>query len=99
MTLKVILVYMLMMVVRGTLPRLRIDQMMDFTWKVMTPLMMGMFVGIIIIDRATVGLTPWLRAGAFLVFNFISAVIALWALGKHSLPKPKEFPLEDLNAS
>jgi NADH-quinone oxidoreductase subunit H len=99
MTLKIILVYMLMMVVRGTLPRLRIDQMMDFTWKVMTPLMMGLLVGIIVIDSLTVGLNPWLRAGAFLVFNVIGAVITLWALGKHSMPKPREFPLEDLNAS
>jgi NADH-quinone oxidoreductase subunit H len=99
MTLKIILVYMLMMVVRGTLPRLRIDQMMDFTWKVMTPLMMGLLVGIIIIDNLTFGLNPWLRTGAFLVFNVIGAVITLWALGKHSMPKPKEFPLEDLNAS
>ena len=99
MTLKIIFVYMLMMVVRGTLPRLRIDQMMDFTWKVMTPLMMGLFVGVIVIDRLTLGLAPWLRVGTFLAFNVIGAVITLWALGKHSMPKPKEFPLEDLHAS
>ena len=99
MTVKIILVYMLMMVVRGTLPRLRIDQMMDFTWKVMTPLMMGLLVGMIIIDSLTVGLSPWLRTGAFLAFNVIGAVITLWALGKHTMPKPQEFPLEDLNAS
>ena len=99
MTLKIIFVYMLMMVVRGTLPRLRIDQMMDFTWKVMTPLMMGLFVGIIIIDRVTIYMNPWLRVGTFLAFNVIGAIITLWALGKHSMPKPKEFPLEDLHAS
>jgi len=99
MTVKIILVYMLMMVVRGTLPRLRIDQMMDFTWKVMTPLMMGLLVGMIIIDSLIVGLSPWLRTGAFLAFNVIGAVITLWALGKHTMPKPQEFPLEDLNAS
>ena len=99
MTLKIIFVYMLMMVVRGTLPRLRIDQMMDFTWKVMTPLMMGLFVGIIIIDRVTIYMSPWLRVGTFLAFNVIGVIITLWALGKHSMPKPKEFPLEDLHAS
>lgn len=99
MTLKIIFVYMLMMVVRGTLPRLRIDQMMDFTWKVMTPLMMGLFVGVIVIDRVTIYMSPWLRVGTFLAFNVIGAVITLWALGKHAMPKPKEFPLEDLHAS
>ncbi|MHC1740546.1 MAG: NADH-quinone oxidoreductase subunit NuoH [Anaerolineaceae bacterium] len=99
MILKTIFVYMLMMLVRGTLPRLRIDQMMDFTWKVMTPLMMCLLVGVIIVDRVTFGAAVWLRVGAFLALNLVCGYVTLLLLGKYSLPKPKEFSMENANES
>lgn len=99
MILKTVFIYILMIVVRGTLPRLRIDQMMDFTWKVMTPLMMSMLIGIIVLDRVTLGVGLWLRIGAFLALNLAGAYITLVLLGKRSFPKPKEFPVEDLHVS
>ena len=97
MVIKTIFVYMLMMIVRGTLPRLRIDQMMSFAWKVMTPLMMCLLVGVVITDRITAGASVWVRGGGFLVLNFIFAYITLLLLGKYSVPKPKEFSMEDIH--
>jgi len=94
---KTIFVYMLMMIIRGTLPRLRIDQMMDFTWKVMTPVMMILFVGIIMIDTLTAGLNGWVRSGAFLSFNIIIGVITLQLLQKYSLPKRKVYSTEAIH--
>ena len=97
MVIKTIFVYMLMMIVRGTLPRLRIDQMMSFAWKVMTPVMMSLLVGVVITDRITAGASIWVRGGAFLVLNFVCAYITLLLLGKYSVPKPKEFSMEDIH--
>ncbi len=94
---KTIFVYMLMMIIRGTLPRLRIDQMMDFTWKVMTPLMMVLFVGIIVIDSLTAGLGGWIRAASFLGFNVIVGIITLQLLYKHALPERKVFSTEAIH--
>jgi NADH-quinone oxidoreductase subunit H len=98
MTIKTVAVYMLMMVVRGTLPRLRIDQMMSFTWKVMTPLMLVALIGTILIDRFTVGMGTWPRTAIFLGFNLVCLYITLLFLGKYSFPKRKEFAIKDLNA-
>jgi NADH:ubiquinone oxidoreductase subunit H len=84
--------------VRGTLPRLRIDQMMSFTWKVMTPLMLVSLMGTILIDRFTLGLSVWLRSGIFLGFSLVCIFITLLFLGKYSFPTRKEFAIKDLNA-
>ena len=94
MLLKTVFVYMLMMFVRGTLPRLRIDQMMNFTWKVMTPLMMVLLVAVVILDRTTLGLATWLRSGIFLFTNLIFGYITLKFLSRYALPKPKDFSAE-----
>lgn len=95
MLLKTTLVYMLMEVVRATLPRLRIDQMMSFTWKVLTPLAMVLFVGVVILDKVTLASNPWLRTGVFLAFNLVCGIVTLLLLGKYSLPSRQEFPRED----
>ena len=87
-----------MMVVRGTLPRLRIDQMMNFTWKVMTPLMLVSLIGTILIDRFTIDMSLWVRSGIFLSFSLVCLYVTLLFLGKRSFPVRKEFTVKDLNA-
>ena len=42
MMLKTFAVYLLMIWVRGTFPRLRVDQMMSFCWKILVPLTVGL---------------------------------------------------------
>lgn len=98
MTIKTVAIYMLMMVVRGTLPRLRIDQMMNFTWKVMTPLMLVSLIGTILIDRFTIDMSLWVRSGIFLSFSLVCLYVTLLFLGKRSFPVRKEFTVKDLNA-
>ena len=48
---KVYGVYVLQQWIRGTFPRIRIDQMMYFAWKVLVPLMIGLIVAQAIIQK------------------------------------------------
>jgi NADH-quinone oxidoreductase subunit H len=94
---KTIFVYMLMMIVRGTLPRLRIDQMMDFAWKVMTPLMMVLLIGTIIIDSLTAQSSIWVQSAVYLAFNLALILITLAALNRRAIPKPEVFSTEQIH--
>ena len=48
---KVYGIYVLQQWIRGTFPRIRIDQMMYFAWKVLVPLMIGLIVAQAIIQK------------------------------------------------
>ena len=48
---KVFGVYVLQQWIRGTFPRIRIDQMMSFAWKVLVPLMIGLILAQAIIQK------------------------------------------------
>lgn len=94
---KTIFVYMLMMIVRGTLPRLRIDQMMDFAWKVMTPLMMVLLIGTIVIDSLTAQSSVWIQSAVYLAFNLGLILITLIILNRRAIPKPEVFSTEQIH--
>jgi len=53
--------YFLLMLVDGTLPRLRIDQMMNLNWKVFTPITLCVLVVIPLVDKLMAGSATWLR--------------------------------------
>ncbi len=95
LVIKTFFVYFLMMLVRGSMPRLRIDQMMSFTWKVLTPVAMVLLIGVVLIDRVTSGVNIWLRSGVFVVLNLAILYFTLLLLGRHALPKPHRFQEED----
>ncbi len=78
---KTFLVYLLQIWVRGTFPRLRVDQMMSFCWKMLVPLTVGLLSWQMIIQ-----VLPWDTAFihiAILVGNIVVIGIALSAIGKH----------------
>jgi NADH-quinone oxidoreductase subunit H len=65
---KTFLVYFLVILFRGSLPRLRTDQMMDFNWKILTPLALASVVAIAVVEKALTGTPDAVRyAGLFLV--------------------------------
>ncbi len=67
----------------AAMPRLRIDQVLAFNWKFLTPLALFMLVVVAIVEKsmATLGvITPWLRAGALLLANLLVILATLGAL-------------------
>ncbi len=78
--LKTTLVIFFMMWVRATWPRLRIDQMMSFAWKVLVPtsLVLVMITAIIL----KLGLSPFWETGLLLISNLAVILVVLGFLGR-----------------
>lgn len=75
MLIKTLLVYFLMLAIRFTVPRFRIDQMMALNWKILTPLALVTVVVTALVDKAIPHEMTAIRIGALLVANLI-----LWLL-------------------
>jgi NADH-quinone oxidoreductase subunit H len=57
---KAFLVYYLIMWIRYSFPRVRIDQMLGFNWKFLTPLALLLLIVVAILDKMLVGVpTLW----------------------------------------
>src|SRR3990170_3980422 len=56
--------YFFVILLRATLPRIRIDHMLDLNWKFLTPVSLGAVVFTIVADKLIpLGAAPWFRAG------------------------------------
>jgi NADH-quinone oxidoreductase subunit H len=61
--------------IRGSMPRIRIDHMLNFNWKVLTPLSL-VLVGITaLVDKIMIGQSLFLRGGVLVVINVILYLI------------------------
>jgi NADH-quinone oxidoreductase subunit H len=81
-------VFFVMMWIKFTMPRFRIDQLMAFNWKFLVPLsLMNLFI-LAVGDTVlkTMGITreanPWVWGGILFVANLVLLFAALWALGR-----------------
>ena len=84
--LKGLLGYFIVMWVRSTLPRIRIDHMLAFNWKFLTPLSLALLVMTAILDKAfgdTALRFPALLAGNGFVLLF-SWLALRWAARRHT---------------
>lgn len=77
---KTTLVLFALMWVRATYPRLRIDQMMAFCWKVLVPLALVVVFLAAIIVKLPIG--PSLRALLMSVSNIVALLVALGIIGR-----------------
>lgn len=69
---KVFLVFFVFMWLRATLPRFRVDQLLNFNWKFMVPLALVLLFTAVIIDKALAdNVSPLARAGTHLLSNLI----------------------------
>jgi NADH-quinone oxidoreductase subunit H len=74
--------YFLVILARATLPRIRIDQMLDLNWKFFTPLALASIVVVALADKGGEAIfgasyTPWVRLGVLLAAN----LLLLWVTG------------------
>lgn len=78
---KTFFVYMLQIWVRGTFPRLRVDQMMSFCWKTLVPLTVGLLswqMVVQVLDLPVVAIHLLVLAG-----NVLTLVIGVAAIGRY----------------
>jgi hypothetical protein len=82
---KAILVFNVMVWARGTLPRLRVDQLMAFNWKFLVPLSLANLIVVPLADRLVQGLGlaqgSWPWALLMLAFNLAMLFIAFAIVG------------------
>jgi NADH-quinone oxidoreductase subunit H len=74
-------VYFIFVWARATFPRIRIDQMLNFNWKLLTPLGLFLIPTLALVNRALSESSPWLRSAALLGANLLLAVAVLLILG------------------
>jgi NADH-quinone oxidoreductase subunit H len=79
--LKGILVYFVFVWARATFPRIRIDQMLDFNWKLLTPVGLFLIPILAVVNRTLSESSVWLRNAALLGANVLLAVLVLFILG------------------
>lgn len=80
---KSFLVYFVIVWLKYTLPRLRIDQMLDFCWKVLTPLSLGLLIVVAILNKVLQGASTPVYVLAHLAGNVFVGWVALQLLGKY----------------
>lgn len=77
---KTLVLFLVLVWIRATFPRLRIDQMMDFCWKFLVPLSLVLFVVSAIILK--LGLPESLMGIVLSVVNLVILFVGLWLLGR-----------------
>lgn len=75
---KVFLVYFIFIWIRGTFPRVRIDQLLNFNWKFLVPLTLGLILTIaVVLKLIPEGTNPWVTAAILFAVNILVGLIAL----------------------
>ena len=80
---KSFLMYFVVIWVRGTFPRIRIDQMNSFNWKFITPVALTVFIATAIIDKLAVE-AGFNRAAVHLAVNAIIILAILFILRSYA---------------
>jgi NADH-quinone oxidoreductase subunit H len=78
---KTFLVYIAIQWVRGTFPRVRIDQMMSFAWKVLVPLVLALILMQMILMKLPI--PTWIGYVLILAVNIGAVAVVLSVLGRH----------------
>lgn len=91
LTLKTSLVNFVIILERASLPRFRIDQMMDFTWKVLTPVTLVLLVITALLEKvfSLAGLAPWLRYAIMFALNIALLFVADSVVRGHLARRPR----------
>jgi NADH-quinone oxidoreductase subunit H len=75
---KTFLVYFVFIWVRGTLPRVRVDQMLNLNWKFLVPLSLVLVLVVAVVEKLIpAGTNLYYRAGIHLISNVVIGIAAL----------------------
>jgi NADH-quinone oxidoreductase subunit H len=75
---KALVVFFVLLWLWGTMPRLRIDQMLDFNWKFLVPISLANICMLALVGKALPpDPQPWVQAGALLGSNVLLALVVL----------------------
>lgn len=74
---KAFFIYWVIMWVKYSLPRLRIDHMLNFNWKFLTPLSITVVIVVAILDKLLAGTTMLVYAGVMLLANLLIGLAAI----------------------
>lgn len=69
------LVFFVFMWLRGTLPRFRIDQLLNFNWKFMVPLTLVLLFTVALLDRLILDFIPGVGEAGRAAIHFVSNII------------------------
>lgn len=74
---KAFLIYYVIMWIKYSMPRIRIDHMLNFNWKYLTPLAIALVILVALVDRLFMNSPSWLYWSAMLAGNIIIVWISL----------------------
>ncbi len=86
---KTLLVYFIMLTLRFSLPRFRIDQMMNLNWKILTPMALFTFMFTAIANKLLPAGNNLIRIGGLLAMNLVIWFITNWALSRFISNQPR----------
>lgn len=75
--LKALIGYWVIMWIKYTVPRIRIDHMLAFNWKFLTPLAFALLVVTAVVHRVLLGVQPWLYALGMFFSNVVFLLLTL----------------------
>jgi NADH-quinone oxidoreductase subunit H len=82
---KMFLVYFVFIWIRGTWPRVRVDQILSFNWKLLVPVVLTLILVVAVLDKLIPdGTNELVRASLHLASNVLIAFITLEALRRYS---------------
>ncbi len=80
-TAKVFAVYLLIQWIKGTFPRIRVDQMMGFAWKILVPMVLALVLWQMVAMKLFGPM--WMQNIAILVGNIVVIIAVLNIIGKY----------------
>lgn len=92
---KTFVIYLMISWIRLSLPRIRIDEMLNLNWKFLIPVSFVNLVLVAIADRLMLdlGLAQWMYVGIMFGINILTLLISLFLAGKNSRGVEREtFP-------
>lgn len=81
---KAFFMYWVIMWVKYTFPRIRIDHMLNFNWKLLTPLSLAVLIVTAIMDKVMVGAPLWVYTLGMLAANLVVGWITLTLLRRYA---------------